>query len=116
MNRHLDFRHITVDDITTLRPLLANSGYRSCDYTIGGLLLWADYLNYSYCVCDGTLFVMGLSEADTASRAFSLPIGPMPMAEALALIEDYCHRPRYCYAFFGYSRAMRRAADGPASI
>jgi hypothetical protein len=92
MNRHLDFRHITVDDITTLRPLLANSGYRSCDYTIGGLLLWADYLNYSYCVCDGTLFVMGLSEADTASRAFSLPIGPMPMAEALALIEDYCHR------------------------
>lgn len=86
------FRPVTVEAIPEIAPLLEYSESRTCDYTVAGLLMWAEYFNYEYAVVDGTLFIKGVDENDLATPAFSMPIGMMPLPEALRLVAGYCRR------------------------
>lgn len=63
---------------------------RTCDYTVGGLLMWADYFNYTYTIYRDTLFIKGVTEDDVTRPAFSLPIGKLPIHESVKLLRDYC--------------------------
>lgn len=63
---------------------------RSCDQTAGGILMWIDYYNYSFATIGNTLFIKGVAEDGSGRTAFSLPMGEMPMADALQLVLDYC--------------------------
>lgn len=86
----LSFRPTTLSDIASLRPMLACSPYRTCDFTVGGLFMWVDYFRYSHCVYDGTLFVRGVSEDDMRVPAFSLPMGALPLQCSIGLLREYC--------------------------
>lgn len=86
----LKFKPVTLDAVKEIAPLLRCSNSRTCDYTLAGLLMWADYFKYEYAVFDETLFVMGVAENDVTRRAFSAPIGRMPMSRALRMIKEYC--------------------------
>ena len=86
----LEFKKLTLDDVRTIAPMLERSNCRTCDFTIGGLLMWADYFNYTYAILNDTLFIKGVTEDDVTRPAFSLPIGRMGIEESVDVLRDYC--------------------------
>lgn len=52
--------------------------------------MWIDYFGYQADVIDNTLFIKGLSEDIGRRPSFSLPIGDMPLSEAVEHIRSYC--------------------------
>lgn len=86
----LDFSPITPADIALLRPYLTGHPFRSCDFSVGGIFLWADYFHYQKAIKGDTLFIKGVTENDLSRPAFALPLGPMPIAESLALLRRHC--------------------------
>ena len=89
-NDILQFRPMLLNDIPVIRPYLEAAPWRTCDFTIGGLLMWAQYFSYSYAISGDTLFIKGVTEDDVTRPAFSLPIGAMPLDRAIEKLKDYC--------------------------
>ncbi|MDE6370357.1 MAG: phosphatidylglycerol lysyltransferase domain-containing protein [Duncaniella sp.] len=85
----LRFRPLTIDDIPAIEPYLAYAQARTCDFTVGGLLMWAEYFNYTYAIYDDTLYIKGVTEDDVTRPAFSLPVGKAPLAESVRLLREY---------------------------
>lgn len=52
--------------------------------------MWVDYFNYEYCIFADTLFIRGLDERDRRRPAFAVPVGAMPLPEALEVLRAYC--------------------------
>ncbi len=90
VDRALRFKPVTLQDIPLISRLLAQGDSRTCDYTIGGIYMWIDYFRYSFAVEGDTLFIKGVTENHRQDVAFSLPIGPMPLHEAVGLIHQWC--------------------------
>ncbi|MDE6460580.1 MAG: phosphatidylglycerol lysyltransferase domain-containing protein [Paramuribaculum sp.] len=88
----LSFKAMSTDDIARTTPLMKLAGTRACDFTVGGMFMWADWFRYRMCVMNDTLFVKGLAENDLTKTAFSLPVGKMPLAESVKMLKDYCRR------------------------
>lgn len=87
----LNFRKITTADISRISGLLMRyASGRTCDYSIGGILMWVDYFGYSYAITDDTLFIKGVSEADKSSVAFAVPVGRMSLRQSVDLLHRYC--------------------------
>lgn len=88
----LEFRPMTGADIPQVASLLKYADTRTCDFTVGGMFMWADWFNYRMCVYRDTLFVKGMSESDMHTVAFSLPVGALPLEESIKLIKEYCRQ------------------------
>lgn len=86
----LHFQPVTINAIPEIMRLLPLSRSRANDFTVGGILMWADYFDYKYCIYGNTLFIKGVSEMHPGMPAFSLPVGAMPLSCAVDLIMDYC--------------------------
>lgn len=86
----LHFKPLREEDIDIIRPYLAASDTRTCDYTIGGIVMWAEYFDYSYCIYGDTLFIKGVTEDDVTRPAFSLPVGKMAFEDAVNLLRNHC--------------------------
>ena len=87
----LNFRKITTSDISRISDLLMRyASGRTCDYSIGGILMWVDYFGYSFAISDDTLFVKGVSEADKSSVAFAVPVGRMSLEQSVEMLRRYC--------------------------
>ena len=84
------FAPLTYDAVDEIRPILEKSTSRTCDYTLAGLLMWADYFHYEYAVVENTLFIKGVTENDVTRAAFSLPVGDMPLRRSMSMLRDYC--------------------------
>ena len=77
----LSFKPLRIADIDTLRPLLAQTCCRTCDFTVGGTFMWLEYFDYSYCIFNDTLFIKGVTEDDVSRPAFSIPVGKIGLEE-----------------------------------
>lgn len=86
----LHFTPLTLDDIPRIMPYLEYARAHTCDFTVGGLLMWTDYFNYTYAIYNDTLYIKGVTEDDVTRPAFSLPVGRTPLQESIALLKDYC--------------------------
>ena len=91
-NRSLQFKRLTLSDAPAILPMLAMSPSRTCDYTLGVMLMWADYFHYQADIINDTLFVKGVTENDITHAAFSLPVGRMPLNESLDIVRSYCNK------------------------
>lgn len=87
----LYFATPTDADIPRIARILSRSASRTCDYTLGGMMMWVQRFAYTVCIIDDTLFVKGVLENDPTVAAFSLPVGKMPMPRAISLVQRYCH-------------------------
>lgn len=87
----LRFTPVTAASIADIGKFAGCSGSMANDFTVGGIVMWADYFHYEYCIVDETLFIKGVSEVRPDLPAFSLPVGRMPLRQAVRLIVDYCH-------------------------
>lgn len=88
--QRLSFKPLTTADIPLISMYLHTATGHTCDFTIGGLLMWAGYFDYSYTIVNNTLFIKGVTEDDVTRPAFSLPLGEMPLADSLELLDRYC--------------------------
>lgn len=88
----LDFKPMTADSASEIRDFMSKNIWRTCDYTVGGMLMWADYFDYKYCIYKDTLFVKGISENHPGLTAFSLPLGALPLNDAVAILTRYCEQ------------------------
>ncbi len=82
----LDFKPLTLDCLSLVRQDLCRDLPRTCDYSLGGTLLWRDYLQVQYANVDGAL-VYSLRLPD-ATTAFQMPADPAP--DLLRRIWEHC--------------------------
>ncbi len=87
----LKFRKAGFEDMETLRHFISEYPSRSCDFSVGGILLWRDYFDYELCVVADTLFLKG---KDDRGVFFHQPLGNLSEKKAISLIKDYCDA--YC--------------------
>ena len=87
---NLDFQPITLNDLPRIYAILRNNTTRSCDFTLGGIYMWIDYFGYEYAIVDNTLFIKGLSEDAARQTSFTVPVGRMPLSEAVETVRRYC--------------------------
>lgn len=87
----LHFRDMTLADMPRIRRILEMSPSLTCDYSIGGIYMWINYFKYKFCIVDDTLFITGAEENRLDCKAFSCPVGAMPLPEAIAMLERYCN-------------------------
>lgn len=86
----LRFRPLRQADIPAVNALLQAVRSRTCDYSIGGIYMWIDWFKYEYCVLDDTLFIKGRTEDRPRETAFMLPVGSMPLVDAVDAVRLYC--------------------------
>lgn len=86
----LQFTPITIEALEQLKYFARQAVTRSCDYTPGNLIMWADYMQYEYAVLQDTLFISCLSQHNLKEQAFLPPIGRLPLQESIALLRTYC--------------------------
>ena len=82
----LNFISINSNCIEVLSRFFKNYPSRSCDYSIGGILMWADYFDYKMAIHDSTLFIKGYDN-ELGSYIYYFPLGPMDKNKAIALIK-----------------------------
>lgn len=69
----MDFKKISLEDLDRIKPFL-KAQYRSCDFSVLGVFMWADYFGYEYCVADGVLFMRENSKYSDAEYDYLLPL------------------------------------------
>ena len=87
----LEFSQLTLSDIDKLRPYILQEKNCTCDYTIGGLVMWRDYYSTEYAICDNSVILKSKDTYKDVTTMFSLPIGE----NILRCIEETA---RYCRA------------------
>ncbi len=71
----LTFRPIEGPDFGRIARYMELTPSRSCDYTLGGVALWADCFGYEMAEADGLLFIRGRKENELAVVAYTIPLG-----------------------------------------
>ncbi|MBR1453129.1 MAG: DUF2156 domain-containing protein [Lachnospiraceae bacterium] len=83
----IDFKKLTMNDIEIVRPYFAYSRSNSCDNTVGGSVMWADYFNTRYAIIDRTLlFKVSFTGY---GECYTVPIGEA-VSYAINLICNEC--------------------------
>lgn len=85
------FKPVDTASIPLLRHFFEKYPSRSCDFSIGGVLMWAEYFDYRYAIVDDSLYLTGHAQG-TDSMLFYAPRGPLPESEYKEAISDYCRR------------------------
>jgi len=86
----LIFKPVTLDTIAQIEDFLPFQSYRTCDFSVGGIYMWAEYFSYEYAIFKDTLFLKGVSEVNSSEMAFSLPLGALSLEESVEILRDYC--------------------------
>lgn len=102
----LEFRPLTPNDIHWVKQFLTHNPSRTCDMTVGGIFLWADYFHYSAAVCSNTLFILGVTEDNTSIPAFSVPTGDLPLEQSIELLRQYCNKRNHPLNFSAVPEIM----------
>lgn len=84
----LEFKDIDLLSIPILRNYLEKFPSHSCDYSIGGILMWAQYFHYQYAIFRNTLFLKGFDN-ESNSFLYYASAGDMGPEEARRVVEDY---------------------------
>ncbi len=84
----LDFKPLSLQDITVLRPYFTRQPSRICDSTIGGTFLWRDYFQTCWAEQNGSLFLRSVMP-DTGEIIYSVPMEG-DVAAALRELKAHC--------------------------
>ena len=79
----------TKADIPLLMKYFTRFPSRSCDFSIGGTLMWSDFYGYRYAVCGDTLFIKGYDPI-AGRNIYYQPSGCLPQEIWMRLIREDC--------------------------
>ncbi|MHC1719908.1 MAG: DUF2156 domain-containing protein [Clostridiaceae bacterium] len=81
------FKKITIEDKNILEKYINICKHRACDYSVGGLILWADVYDTQFAVAKDMLFIKFVSGQD---NYFTYPMGNGDLKEAFQWLFAYC--------------------------
>lgn len=84
----LSFRDVTLDDVDLIRDIVNRYPTDSCDFSIGGILIWRNYFSYKIAVTDDTMFIIG-TIPETGESFCHLPLGKLDPQTGIALLNQY---------------------------
>lgn len=87
----LHFRPVDSGDIELLEHYFHEYPSRSCDFSVGGVLIWASYYKYEISEYRDSLFIKGIWR-ETGETVFYSPLGPIDSDELHAVLADYCRQ------------------------
>lgn len=85
------FKPLTAGDMPMLASFFKRYPSRSCDFSIGGTLMWADYYNYERAIYNGTLFIRG-KDPVSGTTIYYCPVGDMEIEECIRMISAWSGR------------------------
>ena len=88
----LQFKPVTTEAMPLIWRYLSCEPGRTCDFSYGGLLIWAPLFDYQYDIYKDTLFIKGRLEGDLSKYAYSLPVGNLPLEQCISLLRAHCLR------------------------
>ena len=68
------FKRISAQDLPILSKFFAKYPSRSCDFSIGGVLMWVDYYDYEMAIFNESLFIRG-KDPVSGNKIYYRPIG-----------------------------------------
>ena len=71
----LDFKPLQIADAPLIKPYFEYNKSRFCDYSVGGRVMWREFLQVEYCIQNGVLY-MKLRLPWNGATAFTMPLGP----------------------------------------
>lgn len=90
----LDFKPVTESDIPLLNKYFTSFPSRSCDFSIGGTLMWTEYYEYEFAEFNGTLFLRG-KDPESGETIYYSPLGLLPLETSKRLIiKDAANFPK----------------------
>jgi hypothetical protein len=105
----LNFKQIELTDKKEIEDCLASNTYRSCDFSFTNMWAWAVKFKTMFAVKQRTLFLR-FSETDRRTY-YMLPIGKMPLKEALSEIMADAGRQNAPFLLKGVTPRMREAIE-----
>ncbi len=69
----MDFKRISIAELDKIKPFLRGQ-YRSCDFSVLGVFMWADCFGYEYCIENDTLFMRERSDFPDADYDYLPPL------------------------------------------
>lgn len=84
----LRFRTPLSSDYATIARYMGLMDSRTCDYTFGGIVLWAPHFGYRIAEADNTLYISGGREDDLTVRAYALPVGDADLTSSVRLLKQ----------------------------
>lgn len=85
----ISFTSIGREHISLLKSFFDRYPQRSCDFTVGGALIWARMFDYQYAVIDDSLLIKGVMP-DSGIHVFYAPCGEMDIKKFRKTINKYC--------------------------
>lgn len=68
------YRPFALEDIDILTPYLAYQEFGTCDYTLGGMMMWRDFFRMEYCLSEGAL--LSRLRGTDGVLYYNLPLAP----------------------------------------
>lgn len=81
------FKKVTIDDKEVLSKYLSQTAHRSCDYSVGNLILWAQTYGTHYAIAEDTLFIEVLKDDKSF---FAYPMGSGDLKASFEWLFSYC--------------------------
>ena len=85
----LEFKKLTLDDISRLKPYFSYSYNRICDNTVGGAFMWRDFFCVEFAEYDDTVIFKAQVTYHENVTAFAPPLGK-EFLECVEKIVEYC--------------------------
>lgn len=98
LTQRLRFNRIRPDSFGDIARFMSLSDSITCDYTFGGIVLWANYFDYRFAILDNTLYISGGREDDLSVRAFAMPVGDASFAEQMQTLRSCVDGPLWLSA------------------
>lgn len=83
----LQFRPVTKDLVPVLEKYFNTYPSRSCDFSVAGVIMWAEYYDYEYAEMADTLFIRGV-DPESGVMIYYRPVGVMSEDEWMMLIAE----------------------------
>jgi len=101
----IEFAELRKEDLALLRPYLATSPNRFCDYTLGNLYMWRHDLWTGFCLYKGTLLIE--KEYERGQYCFLCPLGE-DFEIAVEALEEFCLAKKLPLRFFAVCEGAER--------
>lgn len=75
LQQRLRFRQILPADFGEISRKMELTDSRTCDYTLGGIVLWTNYFGYRMAEDADTLYISGRREDNLDVKAYAMPLG-----------------------------------------
>lgn len=85
----LEFNKVTDEDIDILQEYFSTYPSRSCDFSIGGVLIWNNFYDYYYAIANDSLILMGTWPGSDL-KIFYEPRGPISTENYNRIVSNYC--------------------------